>query len=176
MRTLSMPWLHALLLVSAVFDQPCALETPSSLHGSEMPLLGHLSPRQLRLPRLPSDLIASTALTHTTRAVPRQSIVGVPARYATNSPRTFSRHRLTPTMDGYWELKPRPFIGPRQAFTPALPLQTPDASLSSVPSLTPIFSLSRNSQTLSTMNPMPYQEHEYERMDNASHVILHGGN
>lgn len=176
MRTCSTSWLHAVLVCATVLDPLDAIGTAWRFLPSESPSMSQPPQSSLRLPQTSGGALTPTNRhTRTTPAAPRQRMKIALARYTTVQPPTFHPRSLAPGLDEHWKLRTL-FIGPRQASTVATPSQTPGASLAGVSSFSPVFSPSLNHQPLSTIRQMPYEGNEYGRMNDASHLVLHGGN
>jgi len=130
-----------------------------------------------RLARISGGPLTTTNRhTRTAPVAPRQRMQTARARYLTVRPQTFHPRPLAPILDERWELKAHLFIGPIQDATIASPSQTPGVTFAGEPFFEPVFPISPDRQPNSTMSTMPYPEKEYERMNGASHLVLHGGN
>lgn len=168
-------WLHTVILFSTVLCPVSAIESSANPLLTEPPAITPDSAPQAPLRQTQSrSLSASTTHTRTARAVPGRSIKFAPASYTLDHPRIVRPRPLVPAFDENWQREPQAFIGPRQPSTFAVPALVPD--IAGVRATTPRFSLSPNNQPIPAIMSMPHLGNEYEHMNDASHVILHGGN
>lgn len=151
--------------------------TAGRLLPSELPSLSQPPHMSLRLPRTSRGALATTNRPlRTTPAAPRQRMNIALARYTTAHPPTFHPRSPAPILDDEGKLRIL-FIGPGQASTGVTPSQTPGARLAEASAFAPDLSPSLNHRPPSTiMGEMPYEGNEYGRMNDASHLVLHGGN
>ncbi len=177
MRTCFTSWLHAALLCATVLDPLDTTRTAGRLLPSELPSLSQPPHMSLRLPRTSRGALATTNRPlRTTPAAPRQRMNIALARYTTSHPPTFHPRSPAPILDDEGKLRIL-FIGPGQASTGVTPSQTPGARLAEASAFAPDLSPSLNHRPPSTiMGEMPYEGNEYGRMNDASHLVLHGGN
>lgn len=176
MRTCSALWLHAVLVCARVSDPFDAFGTASSFQTSELssisqPYDGPLLPA----PHSSGPLTTINRHVQMIPATTRRRIKMALARYATVQPQTFHPRPLAPVLDEHLELRPL-FISPRQAITAPWPSRTPGATFAEVSPFTPIFPRPPDDQPSFTISGMPYQGNEYERMNDASRLVLRGGN
>ena len=170
MHTFPTSWLGAVLICAAVWNSHYATAESNTISPSP-PLSNRSSYSQARI--VPG-LDTTKKHIETSLTPPRQPMKNIPVRHTTHQPRPFHPRPLAPRLDENWGR--RQFIGPRQASTAAVPIQTPGATPDKRPSFPPIFSLSTDNQPVSTRNAMPYQRYDYERMNDTSRVVLRGGN
>ena len=172
MHTFPTSWLGTVLVCAAVWV-PLYATAESHTIPSSPPLSNRASYSQMRIiPRLDTTREHSrTSLTPS-----RQPLRNIPTRHTTHQAWSFHPWPLAPRLDENWGHRPRQFIGPRQASSATVPIQTPGATLGRKPSFAPIFPLSPDNQPVSIMSAMPHQGYAYERMNDTSRVVLHGGN
>lgn len=178
MRTFPISWLIILLMPSAILNPMCAIGAePNAIHP-RAPLMSQPSHSPGRATSTPSSSL--TALNRQTRArlvVPGVQTRMVPAGYTTSQPPYFRSPRSTPTLNesaGFQvRTAPRQFVGPRQENNqPKIPVirgigHVDETAPISIPALFPENALSAMQQPLGN---------EYDRMNDASREILHGGN
>lgn len=179
MRTFPKLWLTTLLVLSATWDPMCVRGTEANTSSPRSPLTSQPAYSQTRVPSTPSSV--RTAMNRHTRmllAVPRKQDGRLPASYGTSQPQTLRLRPLTPTIKSPEGLGLGPFIGPsRQEY--AKPRLSPNQGTNLVDASSPtsIFAWPRGNQLPLTMSAIPQQrENEYERMNDASHENIHGGN
>lgn len=174
MRRFPTPWLHTLLVLSAVLDPLSAIGTLTGSLHCDASMISEASQPHLRRARTSSGRPAApTSQIPSTSAASHQRINTALTSRITHQPRPTRIRSLTLALEEHWELRPPPFIGPRPlSSTIALP---PGTAFISTPLSTSLFPLSGH-RTVNRTSARPYQGDEYERMNDASHVILHGGN
>ncbi len=170
MHTFPTSWLGTALICAAVLNPPYATAESNTIIAN--PRLSNRS--SYSQARIVPGLDTTKEHIGTSRTPSRQPLRNIPARHITHQPRPFHPQPLVPRLDEHWGR--RQFIGPRQASTATVPIQTPGATLGKRPSFAPIFPLSPDNQPVSTGNAMPYQRYDYERMNDTSRVVLRGGN
>lgn len=166
MRTVPTSWLSTMVVFSAIWNPLCAIAESSTVPPRSSPARSSLAcqPSYSQMRIIPW-LDTTKGHTRTTLAAPRILEGRVPARYTTRQPRIFLSQPLTPTLDGTGGTRPRPFIGPRPEHPKPAP---PPASTFPLSSYYP--------PALAMSATLQYRENEYDRMNDASHEILHGGN
>lgn len=179
MHTFPTLWLTTLLVLSATWDPKCVRGTESNTSAPGSPLTSQPAHSQTRGPStLSSVRAAMNRHTRTLLAVPRRQNGRLPASYSTSQPQTLRLRPLPPTINRPGGLEPEPFIGPSRQ-EQATPTLSPNqgTNLVDASSLTSIFAWPRGNQLPLTMSAIPQQrENEYERMNDASHENIHGGN
>lgn len=176
MRTCSTPWLYTLLVLSAALNPVYAIETRTGPLRGKASMTSESSQPHVRLARTSSKHpTAPGKQVPSTSAAPRQRINTTLVSRITHQPRPIRIRPLTSALEEHWELGPPPFIGPRPLPTTIAPPQSPGAAFVGTPFSTSIFPRSGH-RTINSTSVLPYQDDEYERMNDASHVVLHGGN
>ena len=183
MRAFPMSWTRTLLVFAVILAPCCVIGASSSLLLPEAPLVRPSFHPRLRLTQPPFHPLAPTEQdSRPMLKAPHRPMQSVPARYTPSPAPTVRSRRLTPAMDGNWELEPRPFIGPKQQSTRAASPANRGATFTGWASSAPIFPLSPATSAVPALITTPHQEseyermHEYEQMNDASHVVLHGDN
>lgn len=176
MRTVPTSWLSAMVVFSAIWNPLCAIAESSTIPPrsslARSPLACQPSYSQMQI--IPW-LDTTKGHTRTTLVAPRIQDERVPARYTTRQPRIFLSQPLTPTLDGTGGTRPRPFIGPRPEHQKPVRRQGTDLASASPPASTfPLSSYYPPALGMSAI--LQHRENEYDRMNDASHEILHGGN
>lgn len=179
MRTFPTLWLTTMLILSATWDPMCARGTEPNTNNPGRTLTNQTSHSWMRVPSTPPSVrTAMNRHTRTLLAVPRKQNGGIPASYGTSQPQTLRLRPLTPTIKRPEGLGLGPFIGPsRQEH--AKPRLSPNQGTHLVDASSPtsIFAWPRGNQLPLTMSAIPQRrENEYERMNDASHENIHGGN
>lgn len=176
MHTCSALWLQAVLMCATVSDPLDAIGTASSHQISESSSISQPYDGPLLLaPNSSGPLTTTNRHAQTTPATTRRRIKMALARYTTVQPQSLHPRPLAPVLDEHWDLRPL-FIGPRHAVTVTAPSQTPGATFAEGSSFTPFVPRPPDDQPSFTLSAMPYQGNECERMNDASHLVLHGGN
>lgn len=180
MRTSAFSWCQTVLLVAAVWEPSYAMAAASSASSAKSSLT--IQSQAIRPSRPPLELPVTEAKPlrpadrqiGTTLLPSRRPTLNIRARYATTAPGSV-RLRKMPTVDEMWNHRPRSLIGP----PPPSATATPPATLSTVfieGSSSTSRQLPPDSQLFSNMRAPQNQTVEYDQMNAASHVALHGGN
>ena len=177
MHAFLLSWTHTLLVLAAALDPCCVIGAPSSPLFPEAPLVRSSFHPPLRLLQ-PSfhPLVLPEQHSRPMLRPPHRPMQSVPARYTPTPSPTVRSRRLTSESDGNWGLEPQPFIGPKQQSTKTASPVNRGTTFTGQTSAAPIFPLSLNTSAVPTLHTTPHQEYEYEQMNDASHVALHGGN
>lgn len=172
MHTFPTSWLGTVLVCAAAWGPLCATAESHTISSVSPPSNRSSYSQAQIIPRLD----ATKEHLRTSLRPSCQPLRNIPARHTTHQPRSFHPWPLAPRLDENWGHRPRHFIGPRQASTATVPIQTPGATLGRKPSFAPIFPLSPDNQPVSIMSSMPHQGYAYERMNDTSRIVLRGGN